>query len=102
MPPPGAGPLLVRLPNWLGDLILAWPVLDAAAREPVLFVGPAAFEPLVLARHPRARYFAWSRSARYALAGILRRERPRTALLLTESFSSALLAFLAGVPERIG
>lgn len=102
MPPSGAGPILVRLPNWLGDLILAWPVLDAAAREPVLFVGPAAFEPLVLARHPRARYLAWSRSARYALVGTLRRERPRTALLLTESFSSALLAFLAGVPERIG
>lgn len=102
MPPPGAGPLLVRLPNWLGDLVLAWPVLDAAAREPVLFVGPGAFESIVLARHPRARYLAWSRSARYALAGAIRRERPRAALLLTESFSSALLALLAGVPERIG
>ena len=102
MSPPGAGPLLVRLPNWLGDLVLAWPVLDAAAREPVLFVGPAAFESIVIARHPRARYLAWSRSARFALAGSLRRERPRAALLLTESFSSAVLVFLAGIPARIG
>ncbi|HEU4725459.1 MAG TPA: lipopolysaccharide heptosyltransferase II [Candidatus Eisenbacteria bacterium] len=102
MPTPGAGPLLVRLPNWLGDLVLAWPVLDAAAREAVLFVGPAAFEPLVLARFPSARYLAWRREARYALVGEMRRARPRAALLLTDSFSSALLARLAGVPERIG
>lgn len=102
MPPTGAGPLLVRLPNWLGDLVLAWPVLDAAAREPVLFVGPGAFEPLLTARYPNARYYAWSRKARYSLAGTLRRERPRAALLLTDSLSSALLAFLAGIPARIG
>jgi ADP-heptose:LPS heptosyltransferase len=102
VPPTGAGPLLVRLPNWLGDLVLAWPVLDAAAREPVLFVGPPEFESLLLARHPRARYLAWKRSARYALIGAIRRARPRGALLLTDSFSSALLVRLAGVPERIG
>lgn len=108
MPPAGPAPgsrsrpLLVRLPNWLGDLVLAWPVVDAAAREPALFIGPAAFERLVLARHPNIRYLAWSRSARYSLAVALRRVRPRAALLLTDSFSSAWLAFLAGVPERIG
>lgn len=102
MPPPGAGPLLVRLPNWLGDLILAWPVLDAAANGPVLFVGPGAFEPLVTARYPHVRYFSWNRSTRYSLAGVIRRERPRAALLLTDSFSSALLVLLAGIPLRIG
>lgn len=98
----GARPLLVRLPNWLGDLILAWPVVEGAAREGALFVGPAAFETLLRARHPRAAYLAWSRARRYALVGAVRRARPRAALLLTESFSSALLAALAGVPERIG
>ncbi|HET9952399.1 MAG TPA: lipopolysaccharide heptosyltransferase II [Candidatus Eisenbacteria bacterium] len=95
-------PLLVRLPNWLGDLVLAWPVVEAAAREGAILVGPAPFEPILLARFPRARYLAWSRERRYALAGAIRAARPRAALLLTESFSSALLAFLAGVPERIG
>lgn len=98
----GDGPLLVRLPNWLGDLILAWPVVEGAALEAALFVGPASFETLVRARHPRAVYLPWSRARRYALIGAIRRARPRAALLLTESFSSALLAALAGVPERIG
>ena len=95
-------PLLVRLPNWLGDLVLAWPVVEAAAREGALFVGPAPFEPILLARFPRARYLAWRRERRYALVGAIRAARPRTALLLTESFSSALLAALSGIPERIG
>lgn len=96
-------PLLLRLPNWLGDLVLAWPVIDAAARSgPLLLVGPRSFEPILRARYPDARYLAWSRSRRYALAGAIRRERPRAALLLTESLSSALLVALAGVPERIG
>ncbi|HSQ60463.1 MAG TPA: lipopolysaccharide heptosyltransferase II [Acidobacteriota bacterium] len=98
----GDRPLLVRLPNWLGDLILAWPVVEGAAREAVLFVGPAAFEPLLRARHPRAAYLPWSRARRYAPIGAIRRAAPRAALLLTESFSSALLVALAGVPERIG
>ena len=110
MPPPAPasapdanrGALLVRLPNWLGDLVLAWPVVDAAARGGALFVGPAPFEPLLSARYPRSPFLAWDRARRYALVGAIRAARPRAALLLTESFSSALLAALAGVSERIG
>jgi len=104
VPPPGPGRkgLLIRLPNWLGDLVLAWPVIEAGAREGAIFVGPAPFEPVLLARHPRARYLPWNRARRYALVGAIRGARPRTALLLTESFSSAFLVFLAGVSERIG
>lgn len=107
-PPPGpvrGGPLLLRIPNWLGDLVLAWPVIEAAAARPgarTILVGPGAFAPVLVPRLPSARYLAWSRGARYALASALRRERPGTALLLTESFSSALLAFLSGARERIG
>jgi heptosyltransferase-2 len=101
----GGGPLLLRLPNWLGDLVLALPVVEAAAARPgapPLFVGPAAFASLLTPRAPHVRYHAWSRGARYALAPVLRRERPASALLLTESFSSALLALLSGAPVRIG
>lgn len=98
------GPLLVRIPNWLGDLVLAFPVLAAAAEDPrdVIFVGPGAFAPLVAPRFPGARYVVWSRARRFAALGGLRRMRPGTALLLTDSLSSALLAALAGIPERIG
>jgi heptosyltransferase-2 len=95
-------PLLVRLPNWLGDLVLAWPVVESAARDEAIFVGPAPFEPMLRSRFPRARYLAWHRDRRYALVSSIRAAGPRAALLLTESFSSALLVALAGVPDRIG
>ncbi len=106
MPAGSRGPLLLRLPNWLGDLVLALPVIRAAApapgARPLLLVGPAPFESLLLPRLPGARYLPWTRASRYALLAPLKRARAGTALLLTESFSSALLVALAGIPERIG
>jgi lipopolysaccharide heptosyltransferase II len=99
---PEHAPLLVRVPNWLGDLVLSLPVLEAAADGPAIFVGPEAFRDLVEARFPNVRYLPVSRSARWAPLDTIRSMSPRLALLLTESFSSALLAWLAGVPERIG
>ena len=95
-------PLLVRLPNWLGDLVLAWPVVDAAARQGAVFAGPEPFRAVVQPRYPGSSYVGISRARRFAAASPIRRLRPRAALLLTESLSSAILAWLAGVPERIG
>jgi heptosyltransferase-2 len=98
----GDGPLLLRIPNWLGDLVLALPVLEAAARAPLVVLGPEPFRELVEPRFPSIRYLPVTRSRRWAQAGALRALRPRSALLLTESLSSALLAWLARVPERVG
>ena len=98
-------PLLVRLPNWLGDLIQAWPVVRAAARDrdrPAVFLGPSSFAPIVSARFPDVPYVPGSREHRFAAVGPIRELRPATALLLTDSLSSALLAALAGIPERVG
>ena len=95
-------PLLVRTPNWLGDLVLALPVLRAAARGPALFLGPEPFRDFLAPRFPSARYLSVSRARRWAPVRAIRAARPRAALLLTESLSSAILAALAGVPERIG
>jgi lipopolysaccharide heptosyltransferase II len=100
-----ARPLLVRLPNWLGDLIQALPVVRAAAEDssrPAVFVGPSAFAPLLKPRFPAAAYIPWARERRFAAAGEIRRHRPGTALLLTDSISSAILAALALIPERVG
>ncbi|HZI89354.1 MAG TPA: lipopolysaccharide heptosyltransferase II [Candidatus Polarisedimenticolia bacterium] len=100
-----ARPLLVRLPNWLGDLVQAWPVVRAAAEDrdrPAVFLGPAAFASIVMPRFPDVPYVPWSRPRRFAPLGALKRHRPGTALLLTDSLSSALLVTLAGVPERVG
>ena len=64
-----ARPLLLRLPNWLGDLIQAWPVVRAAAEDaarPAVFLGPAAFGPLLAPRFPDSPYLTWSRARRGA------------------------------------
>jgi len=95
-------PLLVRIPNWLGDLVLALPVLEAAAEGPAIFVGPEAFREILEPRFPGARYLGASRERRWEPVAAIRASKPRIALLLTESLSSAILAWLAGVPERIG
>src|SRR5438093_4036990 len=95
-------PLLVRIPNWLGDLVLALPVLEAAAEGPAIFVGREAFRDLLEPRFPNARYLAARQSDRWGPVAAIRALRPRSALLLTESLSSAILAWLAGVPERVG
>ena len=95
------GPLFLRIPNWLGDLVLAWPVVRAAAARDAIVAGPAAFEPLVLGRFPRAEYVPVSRARRYAAVGAIRKRRPGAALLLTDSLSSALLAWMARIPMRV-
>jgi heptosyltransferase-2 len=98
------GPLFVRLPNWLGDLVLAWPVVEAAAAAEggVVFGGPEAFREIVAPRIPSARYVGIDRRSRWASLPEIRSAKPRAALLLTESLSSALLARLSGIPRRVG
>ncbi|MBI4364446.1 MAG: lipopolysaccharide heptosyltransferase II [Candidatus Latescibacteria bacterium] len=106
MPSSGQRPLLLRLPNWLGDLVQALPVVESAAAEAssrgVLFLGPSSLAPLLTPRFPSITYLHWSRARRFASLGEIRRLKPGAALLLTDSLSSALLAALAGIPERIG
>ena len=99
---PEDAPLLVRIPNWLGDLVLSLPTLESAAEGPAIFLGPESFRDILEPRFPGVRYVATSRAARWEPLPTIRALRPRRALLLTESLSSALLTWLAGVPERIG
>ncbi|HYJ32357.1 MAG TPA: lipopolysaccharide heptosyltransferase II [Candidatus Binatia bacterium] len=77
-------------------------MVAAAAARGAIFAGRPAFEPLVLARLPGARYLTAARTRRLALARELRALEPGAALLLPDSFSSALVAALAGIPRRIG
>ncbi len=105
--------LLVVIPNWVGDVVLATPVLAAlrqhfrAARIVYLlrryvaeivdggnWHDAAAFWPdgHGLARELRTLH----------LARRLGGERFDLALLLTNSFRSALVAWRAGIPRRVG
>jgi len=100
---------LLRLPNWVGDTLLALPALEAlAALDPAgaVFSGrPAALD---LARHlapesPRVELAGGHAPRRWlAQARLLRASGCSRGLLLTPSLSSALQLWAAGLPERIG
>jgi len=98
--------LAVRLPNWLGDTVMAEPAVRALRRAhpqaQVLLAGPWATvlggQGLAdtLVTYPRA----WS--GRLAAADVVRRLAPDTAVLLPNSVESALAAWYWGAGRRIG
>lgn len=100
--------VLVRLPNWLGDVFMARPLLHALrAAWPgarVLGVGP---EPLLAAIAGEAVVddaVPWPRdgAGRRTATAQVRARAPEVALVLPASFSSAWLAWRSGAPERVG
>jgi heptosyltransferase-2 len=102
--------IVVRMPNWIGDAVMALPVLDAlrsnfpqaelwvAAREWVgdLFSPEHGIKGLVPL--PQIRDLKSLRQA----SSRLRKHGFDIGLLLTNSFSSALVFRLAGIPKRWG
>ncbi|MDA1093246.1 MAG: lipopolysaccharide heptosyltransferase II [Acidobacteria bacterium] len=103
--------VLVRAPNWLGDIVMALPVFAAVrahyASEVLALAGPVAFGPLLGAvpgvDHvvPLRRDLRGGR-ARRDEATQLRAGAFDAAILLPNSFGSALVARQAGIPERWG
>jgi lipopolysaccharide heptosyltransferase II len=100
---------VVIAPNWLGDCVMALPFLRALRR------AFAADTLAILARANAASLFSAEGSASSILTSrgqglgrlgaevaLLRRGGFEEAWILPNSFRSALLPFLAGVPSRIG
>jgi len=100
--------LLARLPNWLGDALLARPLLHALRASwpeaEIVAVAPAALLELLATDRVFDRPEPWpaDRPARRALLQRLRRWRPDAALVLPPSFSSAYFAWRTGAPVRAG
>jgi heptosyltransferase-2 len=105
--------LLVVAPNWIGDALLAQPLLARLrARHPGLRIDAVApdWTAPVLRRMPEIeevfevsfRHGELALGPRVRLARRLRRRRYREAIVLPNSFKSALIPFLAGIPRRIG
>lgn len=98
--------LIVRLPNWLGDTVMAVPALRAVRRgrpeTRLVAAGPWAAllrgQGLADVLVPLGR--SWR--ARLRAADELRRLRAHTALVLPNSFESALTAWYAGARRRVG
>lgn len=118
----GGGPIdrgavhrvLVRATNWVGDMVMCLPALEALkenfplARITVLALPwvsallqahPAVDELLLL---ERKEGFPADVFARIRCAGAIRKGGFDLAVLLQNAFEAALLALLGGVPRRLG
>jgi heptosyltransferase-2 len=100
--------ILVRLPNWLGDVLLARPLLHELRRQAptaeIHAVAPASLLELIAGEGRFDRGHSWprDRGGRAALVDLMRAWRPERALVLPPSFSSAWFAWRTGARERIG
>lgn len=115
MTPRGGTPrtVLVRSVNWLGDAVLSLPAVEALRRHypeaTIAVVAPSGLAPLwsmqptvdVVETFDAAPGFARLLED-LRLAGRLRRQRWELAVSFPNSFRSALLPALAGVPRRVG
>jgi heptosyltransferase-2 len=109
--PSSVSRLLVRATNWLGDAVMSLPATRAiraafpgaeisiAARASVadVYAREAAIDRILPCPAPSDGL-----RARREFAARLREERFDAAILLPNSFDSALTAWMAGIPERIG
>jgi heptosyltransferase II len=105
--------ILIVAPNWIGDTLLAQPLFARlhATRPGIALdaVAPAWTAP-VLARMPEIEevietplvHGRLQLGARLRLASLLRQRRYDEAIVLPNSWKSALAAFLAGIPRRVG
>lgn len=100
--------VLVRLPNWLGDAVMARPLLHALRRglpdAEIRAVAPAPLLDLLGADGVLDRGEPWpaGRAARETLARSLRFWGPEIALVLPPSFSSAWFVRRTGARVRVG
>lgn len=106
---PRGGPLVVFLPGWVGDAVMATPALRALRQgspgAKVIAVGrPGPLAALegsglfddAISSGTRGLSNIWTTARR------LRSEKPSQAVLFSNSFRVALIAVLAGCRERVG
>ncbi len=109
----GARKILVIGVNWVGDTVLSLPAMRGMRRLfPEAHIGLLARPYLgdllrdvadvdeVIPYQPRGGAYRWADELR--VVGLLRREGFDVSLILPRSFRSALAAYLAGIPTRIG
>jgi heptosyltransferase-2 len=107
-----AGRIVVRLPNWVGDAVMALPAVlalgSAVPEAEWLLLGGTRARPLFEGLDEPFRLLpplparVWRLGAFLHATAMLRREQASAALLLPSSFSSALMAVAAGIPIRAG
>jgi heptosyltransferase-2 len=103
--------ILVVAPNWIGDALMAQPLLSRLKHSGAMLdvVAPEWVAP-VLRRMPEVdhviatpfRHGALQLGARWRLGRSLKRRGYDRAIVLPNSWKSALVPFLAGIPLRVG
>ena len=107
------GKVLIVAPNWIGDAVLSLPVVDGCGQfwqeAELTVLARTRVAELFAARESEARVLEYERGSGpqrlknlMALSRSLGRERFDLAILLPNSLGSALIARLAGVPQRLG
>ncbi len=105
--------ILIRSTNWVGDAVLTTPAIRAVRKNfpdaeisilakpwvaPVFWDNPCVDN--ILEYDSTGRHSRWLRKLRLVKA--LRRGRFDLAILFQNAFEAALLAYLAGIPNRLG
>ncbi len=113
IPGDGVTKILIRVNNWIGDVVMVSPALRAVRRtypraEITLLArswvidslrGSPYFDRLIEYDRKGVHAGGWGR---WKLIRRLRRERYDMALLFQKAFEAALFAYLARIPRRIG
>ena len=105
--------ILIRVNNWIGDVVMISPAMRAIRRQFPLAVITLLAKPWVLNALRGCPFFdrliEYDReglhaglSGRLRLIRFLRRERFDLAFLFQKAFEAAFLARVAGIPVRIG
>jgi ADP-heptose:LPS heptosyltransferase/lauroyl/myristoyl acyltransferase len=98
----------VRLPNWLGDVVMALPLIRALRLSrpdaAITFLAQPAFAPWLERLGLAERILALPAPGRgyWAFFRRLREEYPDVHVLFTNSFRGDFEAWLAGAPQRFG
>ncbi len=98
--------LLAVLPSWVGDVVMATPTLRALRElfpeAHIAYLIKTYAKPIIDACPWGDEIIDDAEQGLWSLASKLRKEKFDTVVLLPNSFRSALLARLAGIPRRIG
>ncbi|MFP4144651.1 MAG: lipopolysaccharide heptosyltransferase II [Phycisphaeraceae bacterium] len=104
--PPAPRRLLIVMPTWLGDCVMAAPTLRALRElyphAHIAGLIGSAIQPVLESVPWLDQLIAAPRQGTFALARRLARDDFDTAVLLPNSFRSAALVRLARIPRRIG